>query len=65
MSDEKFEKHVNQAVRGAVAAAEGNKEIITAGRAAQQEEKRKHRDTREKQLGAKQVALPNKRYGLI
>jgi hypothetical protein len=47
MSETKFEKHVAQAVRGAVAAAEGNKEIIAEARATQQDEKRQHRERRE------------------
>jgi hypothetical protein len=65
MSEAKFEKYVDQAVRGAVAATEGNKEIIAEARAVQQDEKRQHREIRERELGAKQVALPTKRYGLI
>jgi hypothetical protein len=53
MSDAKFEKHVAQTVKRAVAAAEGDKEIVTAARAAQQQEKRKHREKRERELGAR------------
>jgi hypothetical protein len=53
MSEAKFEKHVDQAVRGAVAATEGNKEIIAEARAIQQDEKRQHREIRERALAAR------------
>jgi N6-adenosine-specific RNA methylase IME4 len=65
MSEARFEKHVAEVVRRAVAVTEGDKKIVAEARAAQQEEKRKHREKRERDLGAKLVALPTKRYGLI
>jgi N6-adenosine-specific RNA methylase IME4 len=48
-----------------VAATEGDREVIKAARAEQQAKKRARRQEREKELGAKQVALPDKKFGVI
>jgi hypothetical protein len=48
MSDAKFEKHVAETVRRTVAAADGDKKIIAEARAIQQNEKRQHREIRER-----------------
>ena len=65
MSEETFETHVAQAVRVAVAATEGDREVIKAARAKQQAEKRARRQARERDLGSKIAAMPDNKYGVI
>jgi N6-adenosine-specific RNA methylase IME4 len=65
MPEAKFEAEVAKVVKVAVAATEGDKAIIREARATQQKEKRARRDQREADLGAKQSALPDRRYGVI
>jgi N6-adenosine-specific RNA methylase IME4 len=65
MPEEKFEAHVAHAVKVAVAATEGDREIVKAARGEQQAKKRAHRQERERELGAKIAALPEKKYGVI
>ncbi len=65
MPEDKFEAHVAHAVNIAVAAAEGDQKVLKAARAEKQAEKRARRHQREAELGAKQLALPDKKYGVI
>lgn len=65
MPEDKFEAQVAQAVKVAVAATEGDREVIKAARVEQQAKKRAQRQERERELGAKIVALPDKKYGVI
>ena len=65
LSEDEQEAKIAQAKKIAVAATEGDREIVKAARAQQQAEKRARRHQREVELGAKLVALPNKKYGLI
>jgi N6-adenosine-specific RNA methylase IME4 len=65
MPEEKFEAHVAHAVKVAVAATEGDREIVKAARGEQQAKKRARRQERERELGAKIAALPEKKYGVI
>jgi N6-adenosine-specific RNA methylase IME4 len=65
LSEEKFEADVAKAVKLAVAATEGDREIIHAARAEQQAKKRARRQERERALAAKITALPDKKYGVI
>jgi N6-adenosine-specific RNA methylase IME4 len=65
MPEETFEAHVAQAVKVAVAAVEGDREVVQAARAERQEAKRKRRGERERALAAKITALPDKRFGVI
>jgi N6-adenosine-specific RNA methylase IME4 len=61
-----FEQEVAQTVRVAVAATEGDREVIRAARGARQVvEKRARRQERELELAGKIMALPDKRYGVI
>jgi N6-adenosine-specific RNA methylase IME4 len=65
MSEREFEASVTKAVRGAVAAVDGDKAIIKEARAEQNKAKKQRRSQRERELATKIVALPDKRYGLI
>ena len=65
MPAEKFEAHVAKAVKVAVAATEGDREVVKAARAQQLAEKRARRAERERELGAKQLALPTKKHGIV
>ena len=65
LRQDKFEAHVAKAVRVAVAATEDDREVVKAARAEQQVEKRARRQERERKLGAKITALPDKKYGVI
>lgn len=65
MPNEKFEAHVAHAVKVAVAATENDREVIKAARAERQAEKRARRQERERELGTKITALPDKKYGVI
>lgn len=58
LDDEAFEERVAEARKQAVASVEGTK-------ADRQAEKKERRAAREVELGAKQTALPAKRYGVI
>jgi N6-adenosine-specific RNA methylase IME4 len=64
-SEGKFEADVARARGMAVAAAEGNKAIVTEARAERHREKRNRRTKRERELAAKLAALPKKRYAVI
>jgi N6-adenosine-specific RNA methylase IME4 len=61
----KFEAEVSKAVKRAVAAIEGDKAIIKEARAERQRDKRARRVRRERELGAKQLAMPTRQYGVI
>jgi hypothetical protein len=65
MPADKFEAHVAHAVKVAVAATEDDREVVKAARAEQQVEKRARRKQRERDLGAKIMAMPDKTYGAI
>jgi N6-adenosine-specific RNA methylase IME4 len=65
MPEHKFEAQVEKAVKVAVAAAEGDREVVKAARAQRQMEKRARRQQREAELGAKIMAMPDKKYGVI
>lgn len=65
MSEDKFEADIEKAKRNAAAAAEGNREIISAARAERHETRQKQRKERETQWAGKILALPTKRYGVI
>ncbi len=64
-SEEEFEVQVATVKAVAVAAVEGDRSIVKAARARQQAEKKARRDEREVELGAKIMALPAKRFGVI
>jgi N6-adenosine-specific RNA methylase IME4 len=65
LSEDEQETRIAQAKKIAVAVTEGNQAIVKAARAQRQAEKRERRHQREAELGAKIVALPDKKYGLI
>jgi hypothetical protein len=65
LSSDEQEAKIAQAKKIAVAVTEGNQEIVKAARAQRQVEKRERRHQREAALGAKIVALPDKKYGVI
>jgi N6-adenosine-specific RNA methylase IME4 len=60
-----FEASVAKDVKVATAVVEGGREIIAAIRAEHHQEKLARRIAREKQLGARQRALPVRKYGVI
>ena len=65
MSEEKFEAAVEKAAKIAVAAAEGDKAVITEARAERHRIKKQMRAQREKALATKLAALPDKKYAVI
>jgi N6-adenosine-specific RNA methylase IME4 len=65
MPEDKFEAHVAHTVNVAVAATVDGREVVRAARAERQAEKRARRQKREADLGAKQLALPTKKYGVV
>ena len=65
MPEAKFEEQVARAVKVAVAATEGDAAVVREARKAEQDVKRNRRAMREGELGAKILALPDKRYGVI
>lgn len=65
LPEAKFEARVAKASKLAVAATENDKAVVAAAREAAQAEKKERRSERERELGAKIVALPVKRYGVI
>jgi N6-adenosine-specific RNA methylase IME4 len=65
MPADKFEAHVAKAVKVAVAATEDDREVIKAARAEQQAEKRARRQKRERDLGAKIMAMPDEKFCVI
>jgi N6-adenosine-specific RNA methylase IME4 len=65
MPASKYEAETAKAIRIAIAASEGDKAVIREARAAQQKEKCQRREHRERELGAKQFALPDERFGVI
>jgi N6-adenosine-specific RNA methylase IME4 len=65
LSEDEQEARIAQAKGLAVAVTEGDREIVKAARAQRQDEKRARRHQREADLGAKMVALPDKKYGVI
>lgn len=65
MTEKDFEEQVAKCRKIAVAACENPRGVLRAAKAALHEEKRKHRAMREQQLGAKQLALPKLKYGVI
>jgi N6-adenosine-specific RNA methylase IME4 len=60
-----FEAQVARAVQVAVAATEGDAAVIREARKARQDEKRQRRTERELELGARILALPKRKYGVI
>ena len=65
MPEDKFAVSVADAVGLAVAAAEGDKEVIRAAKERRHTEKKKRRQAREKELAIKIKALPEWKYGVI
>ncbi len=65
LPEDKFEARVAKHTKLAIAGASGDQAVVRELRAEQQVEKRQRRTEREQALGAKQVALPDKRYGVI
>jgi hypothetical protein len=65
LDEDEQEARIAQAKRLAVAVTEGDREIVKAARTQRQDEKRERRHQREAELGAKMVALPGKKYGVI
>jgi hypothetical protein len=65
MTEQQFKAAVARAIKIAIASIEGAREVITAARAEVHLEKRRNREKREKRLGAKQIALPKRKYGVI
>ena len=65
MPEEQFEAEVAKTVKKAVAIVEDDKSIISEVRAEQQQEKAKRRGEREQELGAKLMAMPKKKFGVI
>jgi hypothetical protein len=65
LSEDEQEERITRAKKVAVAVTEGDREVVKAARARRQEEKRERRHQREADLGAKMVALPDKKYGLM
>ena len=62
---EQFEARVAKRRKIAVAACENDREVIRAAKAELHQEKRKHREARERELSAKLLALPERKYGVI
>jgi len=62
---EQFEARVAKHRKIAVAACENDREVIRAAKAETHEEKRKQREARERELSAKLLALPERKYGVI
>lgn len=65
LSEILYERRKRQAKRLAIASLNGAQEIIREVRAERQASKRFKRQARERQLGKLQLALPQKRYGVI
>lgn len=65
MPQDKFEKHVAKMVRLAVAAAEGNRAVITEARAERHQIKKTRRQRRLAELKAKIATLPEKKYPVV
>jgi N6-adenosine-specific RNA methylase IME4 len=65
VSEKDFDATVAKAVRLALAATEGNKEIIAEARAERHVKKKEQRNQRERKLADKILALPNKKYAVI
>ncbi len=65
LSPEEQQTKVARAKRIAVAACENDREIIRAAKAELHKEKRNRREARERELGAKLLALPDRKYGVI
>jgi N6-adenosine-specific RNA methylase IME4 len=65
LPQDQFEALVAQTVKVAVAATEGDREVIRAARVEQQAKKRARRREREHELGAKIAALRQGQFGLI
>ena len=65
MPEAKFEAQVARAVAVAVAATEGDAAVVREARQAQLEKKRARRAERERELGAKTLALPLGKYGVV
>jgi len=65
LEETQFEVNLAKSVKLAVAACENEKAVIRAARQEAQEEKRTRRAVRERQLSERQIALPERRYGVI
>jgi N6-adenosine-specific RNA methylase IME4 len=65
MTEPEFQAYVEKYCKRAIAAAEGDREAIREARVEVQREKKARRQVREVELGSKQQALPEKKYGVI
>jgi N6-adenosine-specific RNA methylase IME4 len=65
LPEQQFEARVAKTIKGAVAAAEGDKAVIKEARAERHKTKRAKRQVRERALAVKIKALPKKKYGVI
>lgn len=65
MSDAKFERVVTHAINIAIAATEGDREVVLAAKAERHAAARARRTEREEAVAGKIAALPDKRYGVI
>jgi N6-adenosine-specific RNA methylase IME4 len=65
MKEKEFLKYLEKACKRAVAAAEGDREVIRSARAERQAEKKQRRAKRERQLAEKIKALPDIKAGVI
>jgi N6-adenosine-specific RNA methylase IME4 len=65
MPESKYEKHLAKVIRVAVAAAEGNREVVLAAKVERHTEAKAKRAAREKQFAGKVLALPKKKFGVI
>lgn len=65
MPEGSFERHVAKVRRMAVAAAEGDREVVLAAKAERHAKARQRRADRETEVAGKILALPNKRYGVV
>lgn len=65
MGDEKFDKLVDQSIAISVAACIDDRAVISAARDARHRARSARRAARERELAAKILALPEKRYGVI
>jgi N6-adenosine-specific RNA methylase IME4 len=65
MPEDRFEREVASIRRLAAAAADGDREIVLAAKAARHAKARKRRAERETEVAGKIAALPKKKYGVI
>jgi N6-adenosine-specific RNA methylase IME4 len=65
MSEPEFQAYLDKACKRAVAAAEGNRALLNEDKVEVARVKKERREQREAELGAKQQALPEQRFGVI